>query len=345
MVEATGEGRRASVRLPSTRVQSAALADLLEVPRTPLDVDAGSIHVDLAGSDIQTVVARVTAPSSSTPVVIGAEQETAQPVFSRYWLHNRGPAPMGFLPVSVALTPLLARAQPGGVVEVNWVVSSQYADASVDVDTGLELPAGWSASFLGTSATLAPSGYGRFRSSLVLPADAEPGQYAVAAWVRRRSVDRVAEVVEDVATVFVGDSPTLVEALGFALPTAADLGRDVQFGTREGDRPRPTGLTLDVDTTSVRVAAGGSATLLVRLGNQTRSQIRGELQLASPWGTWTWVREASRGFRIEPGATLDLVVEVSPPSDTAPGHSWVLPKVMWFGRAQYAPTVRIEVGS
>jgi hypothetical protein len=36
-------------------------------------------------------------------------------------------------------------------------------------------------------------------------------------------------------------------------------------------------------------------------------------------------------------------VVVAPPADASPGHSWVLPKVMWFGRAQYAAAVRLEV--
>jgi hypothetical protein len=333
------------MRLPATPIESAALADLLEVPRTPLEVREGVIRLDLAGSDIETVGAIVASPlPSAARAALGPESEAAQPVYSRYWLHNRGPAPMGFLPVTVALTPLLARAEAGGgAFEVTWVVSSQYVDASVDVDTALDLPPGWSASFAGAPVTVAASGYARFRSSVSVPADAEPGQYAVAAWVRRGG-DAGVEVVEDVATVFVGDSPALAEALRFAMPTAADLGRGAQFGTTDLDRPRPTGLTVDVDASSVRAPAGGGGTFVVRLGNQTRSQIRGELQLASPWGTWTWVRDPTRGFRVEAGSTLDMVVEVRPPSDTWPGHAWVLPKVMWFGRAQYAPTVRIEVG-
>ena len=41
--------------------------------------------------------------------------EPAQPVFTRYWLHGKGPAPAGNLPVAVHLSPgRIALAWPDG---------------------------------------------------------------------------------------------------------------------------------------------------------------------------------------------------------------------------------------
>ena len=348
LLEASGTGQRATIDFTTTPALSAARADLLEVPEQPLDVADGRVTVDLGGFAVETVVATLTTqPRAGRPTTLGAESEVASPAYSRYWLHNRGPAPMGFLPVAVAMTPELARCAPGGRFEVSWVVASQYTDAPVDVAVRLDLPDGWSATDGTGTATLEPSGYARFRSWVEVSDGAAAGQYAVAVQVTPSSEHlpggRGVRVVEDVATVFVGDSQEVAATLGFALPTTADLERDVQQGAQPSDRARPTGLEVDVDTESLTMRPGEAATVTVRLANRTRSAIRGELQLASPWGTWSWVADAVRTFDVPAGEQLDLPVQVAPPADTAPGHSWLMPKVMWFGRAQYAAAVRLEV--
>jgi hypothetical protein len=347
LVETTGTSRRAAVTLPLTPVQSAARADLLEVPRRPLDVEDGVLEVDLDGQQIETVVATVAAGGDPSTTILGLDREAAQPVFSRYWLHNRGPAPMGFLPVSVAVTPTVARCAAGGRFEVSWVVANQYASTSVAVASRLDLPDGWTATLPEAPSVLAPSGYARFRSWVEVPEDTKPGQYAVAAQVAPDDAELAgggaAGVVEDVVTVFVGDSAALDEALGFGLPSTADLGRNVQLGAHEGESGRATGLEVGVDTTSVVVAPGGSATVGLTLRNRTLSEIRGEIQVASPWGTWDWVADPTRGFSVPADGTTTVDIEVAPPADTTPGHAWLMAKVMWFGRAQYAETVRLEV--
>ena len=347
LVEATGTSRRATVTLPLTPIQSAARADLLEVPRRPLDVAAGVLEVDVDGQQIETVVATLSASGDPSTTVLGLDQEAAQPVFSRYWLHNRGPAPMGFLPVSVAITPTVARCAAGDRFEVSWVVANQYASSPVAVASRLDLPAGWTATLPEAPAVLAPSGYARFRSWVGVPKGATPGQYAVAAQASPDDAGLAGSgavgVVEDVVTVFVGDSAALDETLGFGMPSAADLGRNVQLGAASGEVGRPTGLEIDVDTTSVVVSPGGSTTVTLSLRNRTLSEIRGELQVASPWGTWDWVADPTRGFTAPAGGTTTVEIEVAPPADTTPGHAWLMAKVMWFGRAQYAETVRLEV--
>ena len=51
----------------------------------------------------------------------------------------------------------------------------------------------------------------------------------------------------------------------------------------------------------------------------------------------------TRGFAAPAGGTTTVEIEVAPPADTDAGHAWLMAKVMWFGRAQYAETVRLEV--
>ncbi len=348
LVEASGVRTRATVTLPETPVRTAATADLLEVPQQQLAVTDGRVDVDLGGFAVETVVMTLEPRRQAVPAPLGPQREVAGPAYSRYWLHNRGPAPMGFLPVSVALTPGLVRTDAGHRFEVSWVVASQYVDASVEVTSVLDLPRGWTATAGTTGATtVAAGGYVRFRSWVDVPADTEPGQYAVAAQVTPAAGALAggagAPVVEDVTTVFVGDSEVLSAALGFGLPTTADLARNVQAGAVSTDRARPTGLDVEMDRTTLTVAPGGSERLVVRLHNRTRSVIRAEVQLASPWGSWDWVADAVRGVEVEALGTTEVPVDVAPPPDAAPGHSWLMAKVMWFGRAQYAETVRLEV--
>ncbi|HEU4331820.1 MAG TPA: hypothetical protein VFR40_11940, partial [Lapillicoccus sp.] len=180
-----------------------------------------------------------------------------------------------------------------------------------------------------------------------VPAGAEVGQYTVAAQASPDDAHLAGGgavgTVEDVVTVFVGDSAALDETLGFGLPSTEDLGRNVQLGATDDDVVRPTGLDVTVDNTAVVVAPGGSATVSLTLANTTRSAIRGEVQIASPWGTWEWIGDAMCGFAVDAGQTITIDIAVTPPADTVPGHAWLMAKVMWFGRAQYAETVRLEV--
>jgi hypothetical protein len=182
-----------------------------------------------------------------------------------------------------------------------------------------------------------------------VPAGAETGQYTVAAQASpddtRLAGGGAVGTVEDVVTVFVGDSAAVSETLGFGLPTTTDLGRNVQLGATDDDVARLTGLDVSVDSASVVVSPGGAATVTLSLANRTRSAIRGEVQVASPWGTWEWIDNAIRGFAVDAGQTADLEIEIAPPADATPGHAWLMAKVMWFGRAQYAETVRLEVRS
>ena len=68
-----------------------------------------------------------------------APPEPAQPVFTRYWLHGKGPAPAGNLPVAVHVSPgRLARpARRGGRIRVTVACGPQPAAGTVL----LEVPA------------------------------------------------------------------------------------------------------------------------------------------------------------------------------------------------------------
>ena len=303
------------------------------------------LEVDVDGQQIETVVATVSGDLSMA--VLGHDQEAAQPVFSRYWLHNRGPAPMGFLPVSVAITPTVARCAAGGRFEVSWVAANQYALQPGRRGQPAGPAEGWTTTLPEAPAVLRASGYARFRSWVVVPEGATPGQYAVAAQASPDDAGLAGSgavgVVEDVVTVFVGDSAAVDESLGFGMPSAADLGRNVQARCGDG-RGGPADRARDRGRHHVgrRVARGfddghPEPAEPHPVGDPRRAPG------ASPWGTWDWVANPTRGFTAPAGGTTTVEIEVAPPADTTPGHAWLMAKVMWFGRAQYAETVRLEV--
>ena len=90
LVEATGLGSTVSVRSPLGALSSDR-ADLLEECGIRCQVRASGA-VPLVGAQVATaiVVPHKGAGSADSAPVLGRSVEPAQPVYSRYWLHNRG---------------------------------------------------------------------------------------------------------------------------------------------------------------------------------------------------------------------------------------------------------------
>ena len=68
-------------------------------------------------------------PEAPTGAEFGPGREAAQPVFAGYWLHNKGPAPMGYQPLTVQARPW--RLEGPGPFVVRVIVASERTDAPV----------------------------------------------------------------------------------------------------------------------------------------------------------------------------------------------------------------------
>ncbi|MEU7094046.1 NEW3 domain-containing protein [Kitasatospora aureofaciens] len=328
LVESTGLGRTARLG-GALGLDGVRPADLLERPLG----EAAEI-LDLAGSQIATLLATPAVPALAAPAdgpVLGPVAEPAQPVHARYWLHNRGPAPFGYLPVSVGASPGLLRTA-GEAVTFSVALSSQLRDAAVEGTAVVLPPEGWTTGLGSRPYRLEPGGHLRFAVTLTPPADAESGLHFAA--VR---IEHDGQQIEDVVTIAVGDLPEL-------LPVPGDTPED--WTAAQGTKAvtaRDTGLSVDVTAESLHLAPGGRTSLGLTLTNRTRGEIRGELQLVSPWGTWEAVADPVRGFTVPAGASVTVDFAVAAPESMDPGAYWALAKVMWFGRCQYAPTVALVV--
>ncbi|MBV6698026.1 glycoside hydrolase [Kitasatospora aureofaciens] len=325
LVESTGLGRTA-VLGGALGLGELRRADLLERPLGPI---AGPL--DLAGSQIATLLAAPGLSRATDGPVLGPVAEPAQPVHARYWLHNRGPAPLGYLPVSVGVSPGLLRTV-GEPVELSVALSSHLRDTAVEGTAVVLPPEGWRTSLGSRPYRLEAGGHVRFPVTLTPPAEVEPGLYFAAV---RLAYD--GQEIEDVVTIAVGDLPGLLP-----VPGEAPEGWTAAQGTK-ASAGRDTGLDVIVSHSALHVTPGGRTTLGLTLTNHTRGEIRGELQLVSPWGTWDAIGAPVRGFTAPAGSSSTVDFEITAPEDTDPGAYWALVKVMWFGRCQYAPTVALEV--
>src|SRR5581483_577628 len=87
-------------------IGTARLTDLTERPdgaAVPVTSGRAQVTVPPAGT-VTLAVTPVTGGSAAAARTEGGT-EPAQPVFTRYWLHGKGPAPAGNLPVTVHLSP------------------------------------------------------------------------------------------------------------------------------------------------------------------------------------------------------------------------------------------------
>jgi hypothetical protein len=279
-------------------------------------VGSGPVGSGLAGSGL----------AGSGP----ANVEPAQPVYGRYWLHGKGPAPAGNLPVAVHVNPVRLALPPGGAATLRVTVACGPEPAAGQVD--LDVPAGLMVHPAGPLRYELPGG-GHAAWDVAVRAEASTGtgRYFVAARIR----DGLGQLIEDAALVAVGEpaSPDTTLPLEELLPL---VEADLLAGEAE--------IGIDVLTPEISCAPGGQAELAVRIRNQLASELRGEAQLVSPFGTWDALTPWTSGFAAAPGEGATVRYQVAIPATARPGAQWwAVVKVMYFGRARYTPAIPITV--
>jgi alpha-mannosidase len=265
-----------------------------------------------------------------------AGAELAQPVFTRYWLHGKGPAPAGNLPVTVHLSPDRVTLGGPGTAGGRCAVTVACGPAGADGEVTLDVPPGLAVACPdGTPAgplryTLPARDYARWELSVRALPDAQPGRYFLAA----RIGDDLGQVLEDAALITVGEPPG---------PVPGQPRPELLSALEAGRQARAAEVEVDLLPASLDLAPGDRGRLTVRLTNRTAGRIRGESQLVSPFGSWHESRP-SRGFAAGPGETVALAHAVTLPATARPGSQWwALAKVMYFGRVCYSECAQISV--
>ena len=364
-VGAAGGGpARVEVRLVGG-ISAAVVTDLLEdAEGVALPVEGGAVIAEVPPAGTLTLALTLPAspvtaspvpasPVPPSPVTASAapaspvptSPEPAQPMFARYWLHGKGPAPAGNVPVAVHLSParvaLLGSAALGSAAgrvdsglpdgaQVRLTVAGSPVPASgvaeLDVPDGLAVhPAG------PFPYRLPARGHALWDLTVRGLPGASAGHYFLAARIH----DDLGQILEDVTTVTLGQppSPALDLPIEELLPLLeADLGAIVAE------------IDAGLLTRALSLPPGGQGELAVRVGNRAASPIRGEAQLLSPFGSWGAVRPWTRGFAVSPGRDITLRYHVTVPADTRLGTQWwILLKLMYFGRLCYTDCVPVSI--
>jgi alpha-mannosidase len=274
----------------------------------------------------------------------GVLPEPVQPVHTRYWLHGKGPAPAGNVPVAVHFTPTRVTLGPAGAAgpALDLTVACGPAGATgqvellvpdglaAEVGAGHTAPAGSDAGTM-LRYELAPHGF----ASWPVTVSARPGMPAGRYFVTARISDDLGQRLEDTALVTIGEA-------GAADPS---LPPEELFARLQSDVTALTSETeLKLLASAVRLAPGERGELPVRVTSRLASELRGEVQLVSPFGTWQATGPWTQPVTVGPGSEATLRFSVCAPATAAPGwQSWLLVKLMYFGRVRYSAAVPLIV--
>jgi alpha-mannosidase len=315
LVETRGGDTDVVVRSPLGTVSDLHPADLLERPRLR---SRGRSLTELHGYQICTALARVDLPRllDGADTALAPETENCQPLYSRYWLHNRGPAPLGGLPAVAHLHPHRLSAAAGADISLRLTAASDSCDAPLTGTVRLVCPPGWSVNPSESPFTLPPGEHLEADVVLTMPAHADPGRYPVRAQLQITGADvppAWRQVVEDVCMISVGGAE--YDRLVYLVDGPADI----------------------------EVAAGESTRLAVTVGTDACADLSLEAHLISPWGTWEWVGPATLGAVLPARGTVEVGFDVNPPPWVEPGQWWALIRVGCAGQLVYSPAAKMTV--
>ncbi|MCP9275329.1 glycoside hydrolase family 38 N-terminal domain-containing protein [Mycolicibacterium arenosum] len=285
--------------------------DLLE---RPLAEPAGDLH--LHGYEIATVRAHLNLPRvlDADHTELAPDAEPAQPLYARYWLHNRGPAPLGGLPAVAHLHPRQLGVDPGAPVELQLTAASD-GDVPLHGKVRLVVPPEWTVAPDDLPFMLPPGEYLEANLHVTMPEGTAAGLYPIRAELALTGTALPGswrQTVEDVCVVSVGATDDVV-------------------------------LRLVAEPQPVEVAAGGTATVGVTVGTDCHADLSVEAHLITPWGTWEWMGPNIIGADVPARGTVDLQFDVSPPPWVEPGVWWALIRVGCAGDLVYSPAVQVRV--
>ena len=316
LVETSGAATTVEVRSGLRRVSADARVDLLEQPRVQEVSDELALH----GFEIATVLTRMNMPQvlDADHAVLAPDGEVAQPLYARYWLHNRGPAPLGGLPAVAHVHPQHIAVEPNSEAQLRLTIASDCSDTVLHGRVRLLCPEGWTTDPHQLPFMLPPGEHLATDLVVTAPPDATPGLYPIRAELALTG-NHVSmppswrQVVEDVCVVSV------------AAPAEDNLLRIVTD-------PRP-----------VDIEAGERAELKVGVATDAYADIAVEAHLISPWGTWEWMGPAASGIELAARGTAELSFNIAPPVWVDPGEWWALIRVAAAGQLLYTDAVKVTV--
>jgi len=256
--------------------------------------------------------------------------EPAQPVFARYWLHGKGPAPAGNMPVAVHLSPPMVPLDDGqpGALRLTVAAGPAPAAGTIRLETPEDIvlePAG------PLSYDLGPLGHQGFDLTVTARPGTRPGRRFAIAQIDEPS----GQVIEDSVLLAIGQPAA--PRLDLPLPEVVAMQQAAETALAgEAD--------ISLVSASLAIRPGGAAAVEVLLRNRTQSPIRGEAQFISPFGSWRETAPWTTDFALQAGQARTLRFDVRIPANARTGQQWwAIVKVMYFGRLQYTEPVEVTI--
>jgi len=284
-------------------ITHASKANALDEPTSNLTVSEQGVSVPLGQFETATVLLEY------DRAVVGAPVPAAAPQYARWWRHNRGAEPLGFVP-AVPLFDLdgPVRAEPGDTLEAKLTISTCYLSREGRAKLHVELPTGWQASGdLPDLVTMSPNRYESSRLRLTVPPDAEAGQYLIYAWLH----PPFGPAFYDVLHVAVGEEPgAIVEAT-----------------------ISPRAISLKQANPSLRVG----------VRNLARTRLVADAVLIAPVEAWPLIERSTQALDIAPGGEAAVEYPLRQLCHALEGWLWALAKVAAAGQIVYTEAVRIDL--
>jgi alpha-mannosidase len=297
---------------------------------------AGMVTIDVTPAAppwLAAAPARADAARGDAAGADSALPEPAQPIYARYWLHGKGPAPAGNMPVAVHLSPprLAIASQETGSLRLTVACGPDPAagEIQIAVPPGLDVkPAG----------PLAYDLPGRGHAAWDLTLRQLDGAAAGHRFVTARICDEAGQQIEDAVLVAAGETGP-AGALAALDPAALLVAAEADKRAIEAEAD------LTVASRELTLAPGETGEIEVSVASRTAGAIHGEVQLISPWGSWACLPQWATGFSADAGAAATLGFPVTVPADARPGQRWwAVAKVMYWGRTRYSESVEIIIG-
>ncbi len=308
------EGRKGNVKISTDfALKKVSSVNLMEREDKPVSFEGNSFTVPLKPYSIETFKLQTGVKPSEAGS--GFEPVVKHPVYVRFWEHNEGAAPLGYIPVNVRIEApqnIDAEESRKNIREITVYVSNDLTDMPVSGEVTIETPPGVRAVPSTFKYNVFANSESAYPVTIILEGQVTPGFI-------RATIDH--------------DGMKLFDVLEFRLPHK-------KFGhadkAKEGTRIK----------WSVKYSDGY---VTVDLTNPFAQTIDGNVTFAGPVETWggletnpirmVSVEPWRQPFSLDAGETKTLRFKV----DHFPGKEdnsfWLVAKLSYFGYLEYKPAV------
>jgi len=316
---ANGRGSRGRVAL-NVPISEAFAASLMEEDRGKMSVREGAVEWTFGPYAIETL--RLV-PGEVQPVGsgdLGAAREAVQPVWCRYWKHNTGAHPMGYLPVGIYLTGDLPIENTGGsfptVGRVRVTINNNLTDRTISGRAQLIASPHWALLPAEIPYTLGPREHATTEVTVAFARHVRTG-------LIKARMEHDGQVYQDV-----------IEA-----------GRKTQVKIGGGGAVRLNGMDILKEREPEWQVLRDERDILVRVRNPWWEPLDAELVLVSPVETWgeeagayglIEVGPRNVGLTIPGRQTARVRFRVASEGKTPP-EFWAWMKLMCNGKPDYRP--------